>query len=60
HTDARGLRLGTAAITTQGMGQEEMARIAVLFGKVLRGEVDVVRAREDVRELTGAYPPYPG
>ncbi|GAB1327545.1 serine hydroxymethyltransferase [Streptomyces sp. NPDC093260] len=60
HTDARGLRLGTAAITTQGMGQEEMARIAVLFGKVLRGEVDVVRAREDVRELTGAFPPYPG
>ncbi|MEU2877298.1 serine hydroxymethyltransferase [Streptomyces sp. NPDC007070] len=60
HTDARGLRLGTAAVTTQGMGQEEMARIAVLFGKVLRGEVDVVRAREDVRELTGAFPPYPG
>ncbi|MEW5354377.1 serine hydroxymethyltransferase [Streptomyces sp. 16-176A] len=60
HTDARGLRLGTAAVTTQGMGQEEMARIAVLFGKVLRGAVDVVRAREDVRELTGAFPPYPG
>ncbi|GAA5081974.1 serine hydroxymethyltransferase [Streptomyces similanensis] len=60
HTDARGLRLGTAAITTQGMGQEEMALIAVLFGKVLRGEADVARAREDVRELTGAFPPYPG
>ncbi|MEU6478448.1 serine hydroxymethyltransferase [Streptomyces sp. NPDC047017] len=60
HSAARGLRLGTAAVTTQGMGQEEMARIAVLFGKVLRGEVDGARAREDVRELTGAFPPYPG
>ncbi|MFI2644839.1 serine hydroxymethyltransferase [Streptomyces sp. NPDC018610] len=60
HTDARGLRLGTAALTTQGMGQEEMARIAVLLGKVLRGELDGARARADVRELTGAFPPYPG
>jgi glycine hydroxymethyltransferase len=42
------------------MGQEEMARIAVLLGKVLRGELDGARARADVRELTGAFPPYPG
>ncbi|MFB7594229.1 serine hydroxymethyltransferase [Streptomyces sp. NPDC056160] len=60
HSGARGLRLGTAAVTTQGMGQEEMARIAVLLGKVLRGELDGARAREDVRELTAAFPPYPG
>jgi glycine hydroxymethyltransferase len=60
HSHARGLRLGTAAVTTQGMGQEEMARIAVLFGKVLRGEIDGARARADVREFTGAFPPYPG
>ncbi|GHD90058.1 serine hydroxymethyltransferase [Streptomyces naganishii] len=60
HTDDRGLRLGTAAVTTQGMGQGEMEWIAVLFGKVLRGEVDGARAREDVRELTGRFPPYPG
>ncbi len=31
HGDARGLRLGTAALTTQGMGEAEMARIAALF-----------------------------
>ncbi|MFE1861913.1 serine hydroxymethyltransferase [Streptomyces anandii] len=60
HTEGRGLRLGTAAVTTQGMGQGEMEWIAVLFGKVLRGEVDGARAREDVRELTGRFPPYPG
>ncbi|MEU6812444.1 serine hydroxymethyltransferase [Streptomyces sp. NPDC046831] len=58
HADARGLRLGTAAVTTQGMEQEEMEWIAVLFGKVLRGEIDAVRARADVRELTGRFPPY--
>ncbi|MFK4147712.1 serine hydroxymethyltransferase [Streptomyces sp. NPDC004065] len=60
HTDARGLRLGTAAVTTQGMRQEEMEWIAVLFGKVLRGEIDGARARADVREFTGGFPPYPG
>ncbi|MFF1450712.1 serine hydroxymethyltransferase [Streptomyces sp. NPDC058274] len=60
HGDARGLRLGTAAITTQGMGATEMARIAVLFGGVLRDEIEGKRARDEVRELTGGFPPYPG
>ncbi|MFB7572127.1 serine hydroxymethyltransferase [Streptomyces sp. NPDC093064] len=60
HADGRGLRLGTAAVTSQGMGQQEMEWIAVLFGKVLRGEVDGASAREDVRELTGRFPPYHG
>jgi glycine hydroxymethyltransferase len=60
HGDARGLRLGTAAVTTQGMGEEEMARIAALFAAVLRGEAETKKAREEVRELTGRFPPYPG
>ncbi|ELS56508.1 serine hydroxymethyltransferase [Streptomyces viridochromogenes] len=60
HGDARGLRLGTAAITTQGMGEEEMARIAALLAAVLRGETESHRAREEVRELAGRFPPYPG
>lgn len=59
HAGARGLRLGTAAVTTQGMGQGEMERIAVLLGKVLRGELDGAEAREEVREFTGGFPPYP-
>ncbi|MFJ3444180.1 serine hydroxymethyltransferase [Streptomyces sp. NPDC086081] len=58
HGDARGLRLGTAAITTQGMGEAEAARIAKLLAGVLRGVTDPARAREEVRELTGAFPPY--
>ncbi|MEV5881498.1 serine hydroxymethyltransferase [Streptomyces sp. NPDC052020] len=59
HGDARGLRLGTAAVTTQGMGQAEMARIGALLAAVLRGGTDPAGARARVRELTGAFPPYP-
>ncbi|MGX5187477.1 serine hydroxymethyltransferase [Streptomyces avermitilis] len=60
HGDARGLRLGTAALTTQGMGETEMARVAKLFAGVLRDETDSKTAREEVRELAGGFPPYPG
>jgi glycine hydroxymethyltransferase len=59
HGDARGLRLGTAALTTQGMGEPEMARVAALFAGVLRDEIEGRAAREEVRELTGRFPPYP-
>ncbi|MDG9711449.1 serine hydroxymethyltransferase [Streptomyces sp. DH10] len=59
HGDARGLRLGTAAVTTQGMGEAEMARIAKLLAGVLRGVTETARAREEVRELAGGFPPYP-
>ncbi|RPE40677.1 serine hydroxymethyltransferase [Streptomyces sp. Ag109_O5-1] len=60
HADARGLRLGTAAVTTQGMGQEEMPRIAALLGGAVRGDTEAGRVRDEVRELTGRFPPYPG
>ncbi|MFF4490999.1 serine hydroxymethyltransferase [Streptomyces sp. NPDC001544] len=60
HGDARGLRLGTAAVTTQGMGELEMARIAKLVAGVLRGETDPTAARDEVRGLAGTFPPYPG
>lgn len=60
HGDARGLRLGTAAVTTQGMGEEQMAWLAALLAGVLRGETESPKAREEVRELAGRFPPYPG
>ncbi|MFI8321970.1 serine hydroxymethyltransferase [Streptomyces sp. NPDC085529] len=57
--DGRGIRLGTAAITTQGMGAPEMARIAVLFTAALRDEPEeTARVRAEVRELTRSFPPY--
>ncbi|MFJ8280380.1 serine hydroxymethyltransferase [Streptomyces griseoviridis] len=60
HGDARGVRLGTAAVTTQGMREQEMAGVAALLAGVLRGRVEARRAREEVRELVTAFPPYPG
>ncbi|CCK27426.1 Serine hydroxymethyltransferase [Streptomyces davaonensis JCM 4913] len=60
HGDARGLRLGTAALTTQGMGEREMAQVSALIAGVLRGEAEAVAAREEVRDLAGGFPPYPG
>ncbi|WP_330466044.1 serine hydroxymethyltransferase [Streptomyces longwoodensis] len=59
HADLRGLRLGTAAVTTQGMGEEQMSAVATLTARVLRRETDAQRARDDVRDLVAAFPPYP-
>ncbi|MET7573033.1 serine hydroxymethyltransferase [Streptomyces sp. NPDC005492] len=58
HAHARGLRLGTAAITTQGMGEREMARIGELIAGVLRDEVQSKNARDEARELAERFPPY--
>ncbi|MFH8365553.1 serine hydroxymethyltransferase [Streptomyces sp. NPDC018031] len=53
----KGIRLGTAAVTTQGMAEPEMARVAVLLAAALRDEEG--RVRGEVAELTGAFRPYP-
>jgi glycine hydroxymethyltransferase len=58
-----GLRLGSAAETTAGMGPAEMARIAALIGRTLRARADdaeVAAVRAEVRELCAAFPPYAG
>ncbi|MET7901028.1 serine hydroxymethyltransferase [Streptomyces sp. NPDC005355] len=58
----KGLRLGSAAVTTQGMGEDEMARIAALLGIALCEEETAPRmrgVRAEVRELTAGFPPYP-
>ncbi|MFD9406733.1 serine hydroxymethyltransferase [Streptomyces sp. NPDC059989] len=54
--DQRGIRLGTAAVTTQGMGEAEMRRIAGLFAAALHG--DAAKTRREVNELTQGFPPY--
>jgi glycine hydroxymethyltransferase len=57
-----GLRLGTAAVTTAGMGPDEMQEIASMIGAVLRAPADdqlgkEVRARAE--ELCSRFTPYP-
>ena len=58
-----GLRLGSAAETTAGMGRAEMGSIAALVGRTLRRRTDeavLTAVRDEVRELCLAFPPYPG
>jgi glycine hydroxymethyltransferase len=57
-----GLRLGTAAETTAGMGPLQMQTIAELIGRTLRSrddDAEVLAVRAEVAELCGAFPPYP-
>ncbi len=56
---ASGMRIGTAAVTTQGMGVGEMAEIAHLIGRILKSEADDDAVRAGVAELTERFPAYP-
>ena len=56
-----GVRIGTPSTTTQGMRESEMAEIAELIARTLRGRDDdaVVEAvRADVADLCGRFTPY--
>jgi glycine hydroxymethyltransferase len=55
-----GIRIGTPAVTSRGMGPDEMRRIARLIDRVLRSEDEAVWAevKQQVLELTRAFPIY--
>ena len=55
-----GIRIGTPAVTTRGMGVAEMRRIAELIDRVLSrpDEETFAQVRGEVEELTSAYPLY--
>ena len=57
-----GLRIGTAAVTTTGMAEPEMDRIASLIGRALRAggtAADLDTVRDEVGALCSKFPPYP-
>jgi glycine hydroxymethyltransferase len=57
-----GLRLGSAAQTTAGMGVDEMKTVGQLIGKALSNrddEATLTKVRDEVRALCVAFPPYP-
>jgi glycine hydroxymethyltransferase len=57
-----GIRVGTPALTTRGMGVAEMGQVASLIGRVLDAPADeasLSRIRGEVHELTRKFPLYP-
>jgi glycine hydroxymethyltransferase len=54
-----GIRVGTPAVTTRGMKEEEMLEIADLLAEALQNRADnaaLERVRDKVRELTRRFP----
>ncbi len=51
-----GIRLGTPAVTTRGMKEDDMEQIAEAIRLVLTGEENIGKAREIVAGLTKKYP----
>jgi glycine hydroxymethyltransferase len=56
-----GVRVGTPALTTRGMGTREMTTVAALIGRVLDAPADdkvLAAVRGEVRELCAQFPMY--
>ena len=59
-TKTSGIRIGTPALTTRGMKEDQMRIIAKIIAKVLKdySEDTIQKAREEVKELCDAFPLY--
>jgi glycine hydroxymethyltransferase len=58
---ASGIRVGSPSVTTQGMGTDEMRRIANLIARAVREEDEGTRVQVagEVAELVTTFPAYP-
>jgi glycine hydroxymethyltransferase len=58
---ASGIRVGTPAVTTQGMTETDMKEVAALIGRAVRDDDGSVAAEvgQAVAALVGAHPAYP-
>ncbi len=56
-----GIRIGTPALTTRGMGTAEMVRIAELIDQALGSadEANLARVKHEVESLASGFPLYP-
>lgn len=53
-----GLRIGTAAITSRGMKEEEAKKIIELISRTIDGKENLEVIKEEVLELTSKFPVY--
>ncbi|QUX28222.1 serine hydroxymethyltransferase [Nocardiopsis akebiae] len=54
-----GLRIGTPALATRGLGDEDFAEVADVIAEALKPEFDEAALRGRVQALTARYPLYP-
>jgi glycine hydroxymethyltransferase len=56
-----GIRIGTPAVTTRGLKEEDMTRIAAFIDRAIAAPEDaasLARIKQEVKELTNAFPLY--
>ncbi len=56
---ASGVRVGTPAITTQGMKEDQMKEVASMIGRAVRATDSPDAIRAEVNDLVARFPAYP-